>query len=271
MVEVYAGEALTALTPHAPAVDPQHFQLPDDVYYRSRVFSSQAGINPLINAAQPLIALLHRMANSARPPQSSDPSKNLHHEIHAFETRARACEYPAETILIGRYLLTVTLYHRVLQTPWGVGDERMQITLQRLIPTQNRSEQHVMSLLNKLMQSPTDNIDCLELAYCCLSLGFADIERSAQAQQQFDQQLHELYAMIRQQKPSFSKTLLLSAVDISADQTPRQTLSMAWVLSLAAVIMLSLSMGFDYMLNQTAKPIQHQIAAVAKTLNSHVA
>lgn len=270
MSEVYSAEPTTALTtlPQVAIADDLPCNLPDDVYYRSRLFSSQSGINPLINAAQPVIALFNRIANSVNAPVLSDLIKNLHHELHAFETRARAYEYSAEASLIGRYLLTVTLYHKVLQTSWGANDKRAQTTLTQLIPSQNRNEQNVLSLIHKLSddESAAAHIDLLELAYCCLSLGFPGTDRSAVDLQHYSQELQRLYDVIRKQRPNFSKSLHLSPADLATQEFAKKPIAMKWVISLAAVILLSLYTGFNYMLNQTAKPLNHQAAALEKLL-----
>lgn len=268
MSEVYSAEPVTALTtlPQVAITDDLLCNLPEDVYYRSRLFSSQSGINPLVNAAQPLIALFNRLANSSNTPELSALIKNLHHEMHAFETRARAYKYSAETILIGRYLLTVTLYHKVIQTPWGINDSEAQTTLTRLIPSQNRSEQNVLSLIHRLSDTAADHIDLLELAYCCLSLGFPGNNRSAFDLQLYNHELQCLYDVIRKQRPNFRKSLHLSPAELASQELPKSPLAMKWVVSLAVVIIFSLYTGFNYMLNQTAKPLNHQAAKLEKLL-----
>src|SRR5690242_13572488 len=58
-------------------------------YYRSRLFNASAGVNLLVTAAQPLLAIFSRLQEG---PHSSDTIEKINtalvHELEAFSTRS---------------------------------------------------------------------------------------------------------------------------------------------------------------------------------------
>ena len=84
----------------APASVPvdELVEVPNMTYYRSRLFTTQAGSNPLVNAAQPLLALLSRLLNQGEQTISKRAVANIEHELKAFRAHISHGQYESEVI-----------------------------------------------------------------------------------------------------------------------------------------------------------------------------
>ncbi|WP_313048477.1 type IVB secretion system protein IcmH/DotU, partial [Pseudomonas soli] len=78
-----------------------------------------AGLNPLEQAAGPLLALLTRLRNTIAHPAPASLRAQLLAYLRQFEERAEAAGVPRNEVLLARYALCTALDEAVLSTPWG--------------------------------------------------------------------------------------------------------------------------------------------------------
>ena len=78
-------------------------------YYRSKVYTANLGINPLIAAASTLFTLVAKLRESEAYTDINGLYQQLTHEIRAFENNAQAQKYRSDIILVARYVLCALL------------------------------------------------------------------------------------------------------------------------------------------------------------------
>src|SRR5688500_11451279 len=78
-----------------------------------------AGLNPLVQAASPLLLLAGQLRGTLSTPEVGALRRHVLEEIRRFEERARAARIPNEVLLAARYALCAALDEAVLSTPWG--------------------------------------------------------------------------------------------------------------------------------------------------------
>ena len=134
---------------------------------------SAAGLNPLLQAASPLLILMGRLRTSLSNPDIAGLRRQALEQVREFEERARAGGVATETVLAARYVLCSALDEAVLSTPWGGqsdwGGQSMLVTLHR----ETWGGEKFFDMLQKISGDPGRHIDLMELQYVCLTLGFA--------------------------------------------------------------------------------------------------
>ena len=134
---------------------------------------SAAGLNPLLQAASPLLILMGRLRTSLSNPDIAGLRRQALEQVREFEERARAGGVATETVLAARYVLCSALDEAVLSTPWGGqsdwGGQSLLVTLHR----EAWGGEKFFDMLQKISGDPGRHIDLMELQYVCLTLGFA--------------------------------------------------------------------------------------------------
>jgi len=130
------------------------------------------GLNPLLQAASPLLILMGRLRTSLSNPDVAGLRRQALDQVREFEERARAAGVAPETVLAARYLLCSALDEAVLSTPWGGqsdwGNQSLLVTLHR----ETWGGEKFFDMLQKISVDPARHIDLMELQYVCLTLGF---------------------------------------------------------------------------------------------------
>ena len=134
---------------------------------------SAAGLNPLLQAASPLLILMGRVRTMLSHPDIATLRRQSLEQIREFEERARAAGAAPETVLAARYVLCSAIDEAVLSTPWGNqsewGEQTMLVTLHR----ETWGGEKFFDMLKKISGDPGRHIELMELQYVCLALGFA--------------------------------------------------------------------------------------------------
>src|ERR1700722_9015642 len=68
----------------------------DRGYYRSKIFNTLIGINPLIAAASPIFSIAPILAENKSPIETYTLYQDLQHEIKAFENSAKIQHYRSD-------------------------------------------------------------------------------------------------------------------------------------------------------------------------------
>jgi type VI secretion system protein ImpK len=133
---------------------------------------SAAGLNPLLQAASPLLTLMGRLRTSLSNPDIGSLRRQVLEQIREFEERARAGGVANETVLAARYALCSAMDEAVMSTPWGSqsdwGGQGLLVTLHR----EAWGGEKFFDMLQKISADPGRHIDLMELQYVCLALGF---------------------------------------------------------------------------------------------------
>lgn len=166
---IFGGTAAAAPAPQAfgagaplPGLASARSDLPDVV----------SGGNPLVAAANALLNLIPQIRGMATHPDPAGFQQYLLEAMRSFERKASGAGVPMETVIGARYCLCTAIDETAAQTPWGGGGVWPRYSLLVALHNETWGGEKFFQLLAKLVQSPRQHIDLLELMYFCLMLGF---------------------------------------------------------------------------------------------------
>ena len=135
---------------------------------------SASGLNPLVQAASPLLLLAGPAARHAVALRMSPGCGATRSTRSAASRSARASPgVPNEIVLAARYALCAALDEAVLSTPWGAQSEWAQQPLLVALHREAWGGEKFFEMLDRISQDPARHIDLMELQYLCLAFGFA--------------------------------------------------------------------------------------------------
>ena len=130
------------------------------------------GINPLVQAAIPLLVLAGRLRGQVAQADVEALRRQTIQEVRSFEERARQAGIPAEDTMAARYALCTAIDEAVLNTPWG---SQSGWSSQSLLVTFHREAfggEKFFQILERVSSEAGRYLHLLELLYLCLALGF---------------------------------------------------------------------------------------------------
>ena len=133
---------------------------------------SAAGLNPLLQAASPLLIVMGQLRTSLSHPDIAGLRRQLLDQLREFEERAQAGGVAHEAARSARYVLCGALDEAVLSTPWGGQSEWGSQTLLVTLHSETSSGEKFFDMLERMSVDPMRHIELLELQYVCLALGF---------------------------------------------------------------------------------------------------
>jgi type VI secretion system protein ImpK len=131
-----------------------------------------AGINPLLRAAEVLLALVAQLRASAVHADPASLRGQLLERIADFEALALANAVPAPQITAARYLLCSFVDETIAATPWGAHGPWAERNLLQHFHEEREGGDKAFKLLERLGEDPAANANLLELFYVCLALGY---------------------------------------------------------------------------------------------------
>jgi type VI secretion system protein ImpK len=229
-------------------------------YYRSKIFNTQLGINPLIAAASPLFVLANQFSDCSAPPDILGLYQQLQHEIKAFENNAQAQRYRSETILIARYLLCSLLDEIITTSPWGRQSVWQHQCLLMHFHQETDGSERFFVILERLSSDPELHIDLLEFSYLCLSCGFMGQYRHVEnGKEQLDHIVNRLFECIRWQRGELKKELNIAPQEPTRPTVAKFHLPVWLIASFTVALLLTLYSSFSYMLGNNAEQVYQQI------------
>jgi type VI secretion system protein ImpK len=159
------------------------------------------GQNKLLNAATNILAVI---AELKRPQQNLDLSKLRQHltaEVNSFDVKAKSYGIPETNLVLARYVLCAVSDEFVLDTPWGANSNWSEYSLLSVFHQDSAGGQKFFSILEKISQEPTTNLELIELMYICLTLGFVGKYRiTERGHDQLSSLKQNVYKQIRAQR-----------------------------------------------------------------------
>lgn len=131
-----------------------------------------ASLNPLVQAAAPLLSAAPRLRATVRHPNPAALREQLVESVKRFESAARAQGLPNEQVVAARYILCTLLDESASSTPWGGSGAWSSQSLLVAFHNESWGGEKVFQLLTRLAENPTQHRNLLELVYAALSLGF---------------------------------------------------------------------------------------------------
>jgi|SRR5438067_962587 len=160
------------------------------------------GLNPLVDAANPILAAVPQIRHALRHPDPSGLRARLRQQVAAFERSALTAGIAQAEVHKARFALCALLDDSAAATPWG----REWAALLAEFHGETSGADKFFSLLDELLAEPRRNAELLEFFYTCLALGFEGRYRSGeggrQALAQTRTRLYEAIERERSREPS---------------------------------------------------------------------
>lgn len=243
-------------------------------YFRSKAFISSFGCNPLVAAANALLACNQTLKKIYEFEDQEQLHSDLVHEIQAFESNAKEHNYSTETIVIARYVLCATIDESILYSKINNNSQWQRYKLISTFQNEQSADERFFLILQRLLSAPKANVDLLELIYFCLNLGYEGKYRHEQnGHQQLLLVIDNLYQQIRlvRQEPPRLPLIETQISHLTEKQLPAASVSLWTTLiktTAATLVGISLIYGsFALIYNTISKPLKQQIVTLLQTKN----
>ena len=222
------------------------------------------GLNPLVQAASPLLLLAGQLRGTLSSPDLAGLRRHTLDEIRRFEERARSSGVANENVIAARYALCAALDEAVLSTPWGAQSEWAQQPLLVALHREAWGGEKFFEMLDRISQDPTRHIDLMELQYLCIALGFNGkyqvLERGHARLAEVQQ---DLYRKIRSHRGTTPGDLALRWRGVEDRRNRLVRYVPWWVVGAAALAILGVTFAIYYArLGSAAEPVHAQLAKV---------
>lgn len=226
-------------------------------------------LNKLVSAATELTALIGELRHTV---QHADPSKlrnSIIDQIRKFETTAQQEGQASEVVLSARYVLCASLDEAVLNTPWGPESGWAQHSLLSAFHNETSGGEKVFLILDRLLQTPAQYIDILELIYLCLSQGFSGKYKiDPRGHLQLEQIKENLFRAIEMQRGSYERELSPRWKGVEKTNKKVSEYVPLWVVFTIAFSLLVLCYsGFRFWLDHTTTPVATELDNMAMEYN----
>ncbi|MBI3186651.1 MAG: DotU family type IV/VI secretion system protein [Gammaproteobacteria bacterium] len=229
-------------------------------------FHTGHGLNPLVNTASTLLAVFEKTRHTVSHPDVGGLHQRLVNELKNFEVQAKEQGLKPEIVLSARYALCTALDEAVLNTPWGSESAWTQRTLLSVFHNETAGGEKFFLLLDRVRQSPAENIYILELFYILLSLGFEGKYRVIhRGRETLEQIRDELFRIIRNNRGEYERELSPSWHGLGKIRNTLTQYIPVWVMAsiIGAVLLLAYS-GFRFWLYQSSSPVAEQLTEISQ-------
>ncbi|HTI82685.1 MAG TPA: type IVB secretion system protein IcmH/DotU [Acetobacteraceae bacterium] len=199
------------------------------------------GLNPLIEAAAPLLQLLGRLRNTYSQPDAGELRERAIQQVRVFEQATRDAGVPMDQLRPAHYALCAALDDVVLNTPWGSSGAWAARSIVSTFHQEVRSGERFFVLLDQIKPNPGNFLPVLELMYLCLSLGFQGQYRlSPRGPGELDRIREDLYTIIMRQRQAADPALSPHWPGIQAPYKPARAVVPTWVMGAAALAIIGI-------------------------------
>lgn len=222
------------------------------------------GINPLVQAAIPLLMLAGRLRGQVAQADVEALRRQTIQEVRSFEERARMAGIPAEDAMAARYALCTAIDEAVLNTPWG---SQSGWSSQSLLVTFHREAfggEKFFQILERVNSEPQRYLSLLELLYLCLALGFEGKYRlDDRGQGQLADIRTDLYRRIQSMRGAVAPELSPRWKGVQDKRNGVVRLVPLWVVAAACVTLLAGTLIYlNSRLSTRAEPVNRTLAAI---------
>jgi len=221
------------------------------------------GLNPLVEAANPILAAVAQIRHSLRHPDPASLRARLRQQVDGFERSARAAGVAAKSIETARFALCALLDDAAQATPWGREWSGARAFLAEL-HQETAGGERFFTLLEELQRDPAANADLLEFFYICLALGFEGRYRGGEGGRQgLAQARTRLYEVVEKQRPQASAELSgrWRGAEVRARRAPG-ALAFWGTASACVLALAALYFGYSVSLGTSSDPVARELARI---------
>ena len=128
------------------------------------------GLNPLVEAANPILAAVPQIRHALRHPDPAGLRVRLRSQLDAFDRAALAAGVAEDRRFVARYALCAVLDDAAGATPWG--RDWLKRGLLSEMHGDSAGADKFFALLDPMLAQPRQYKELLELFYICLALGY---------------------------------------------------------------------------------------------------
>jgi type VI secretion system protein ImpK len=220
-----------------------------------------AGINPLLVAAGPLLALQAQLRATTSHNDRPGLQRQLLALISEFEESARASGVTRPQVTAARYLLCTFIDEAIAATPWGAHPPPGTRGLLQEFHEDESGADKVFSLLDRLSADPQGNAPLLELFYVCITLGLQGrYAQRPRGRAELDAWAAKLLQRVRPEAVAPSARTLSQHWVGAPRHVPTLTLVPLWLaVVVGAALVLAALMWMSSRLNRQATPLLQQL------------
>ena len=223
----------------------------------------QAGGNPLVRAANPLLLLAAQLRNSAETPDPALLRDRVVAYVRRFEDLAARAGADAKTAVAARYVLCAMIDEAILDAPWGEQTGWSRQTLLVTFHGETYGGEKFFAILDRLVQDMVRHIDLVEMMYLCLALGFGGkylVEPGGVAR--LADRREDVYRRIMAYRAATPPTLSPRWQGADRPLKPSRVVPL-WMAALGALCLLVGTWTFLHTrLNGVSEPIDAKLAAI---------
>ena len=222
------------------------------------------GLNPLVQAAIPLLLLTGQLRSAPAAMDVAGLRRHVLEEIRRFEEQARAAGVRNEIVLAARYALCAALDEAVLSTPWGSQSEWAQHPVLVALHREQWGGEKFFEMLTRISADPARHLDLLELQHLVLALGFTGkyqmLDRGSEQLQDIQ---HGVYRTIRGLRGPAAPELSLRWRGLEDQRNRLIRFVPWWVVAAAGLAILVVTFVFyQSRLSTQASPLHAKLAQV---------
>lgn len=254
------GAAAAAPQPTAP-VQPASQAAPAGprmtVQEANSLIQQGSGLNPLVRAANPLLALVVPLRTMHSHPNLEDLRAQLTNAIKSFESESRAAQIDTDSIAAARYCLCTFLDETISSTPWGGNNVWSSRSLLVQFHNEAFGGEKFFLIMQKLAQNPKANLYVLELMYLCLAMGMEGRYRVVEnGRSQLESLRERLQGMIQKERGNYEANLSLRWQGTSAQSKSLIRVIPIWVMVVTTLVLLLIWQVTDaFLLNRASDDV----------------
>lgn len=228
--------------PAAAAAPPAGAAMPVDVAEPApvaAVLECTVGLNPLADAASPILSLVSRLAVTVSQNDVEGLRRRVRGEFGEFEKRSSAAGIKPEILRACHYALCATVDDVASNMPWGSQNIWADQSMARVFHNDTSGGERFFHLLGHFERDPETHGDVLELFYLCLSLGFQGRFRLLpEGAADLAAMRARLHRLIRRRRGEVAAELSPHWRGIAAPHRPLSDYLPSWVIAAAAAVIL---------------------------------
>lgn len=222
------------------------------------------GLNPLVKAANPLLALIVPLRYMASYTNLEELRLQLIQAVKNFEAQAHSLQVHPEQIAAARYALCTFLDETISSTPWGGSNVWSSRSLLVAFHNEAFGGEKFFLIMQKLAQDPKTNLNVLELMYLCLALGLEGRYRVVDnGRAQLESLRERLQQMIQKERGEVEANLSPRWQGVLTQAKNGFRVVPMWVIAAAVlIVILILQMTYIFILNGASDPVFKGLAKI---------
>ena len=218
--------------------------------------------NTIVANAFSLLSVVLKLRNVPFHPTVNELQEQLASELRIYKERSLQQGCSQEQVKIAGYFLCSLIDETVLNTPWGNQSNWGHHSLLVQLYGEASGGERFFQILIQLKQQWSQNLQLLELAYLCLSLGFEGKYRiTGSGMRELERLRHELYLLIYRAKGDSEQSLSPRWQGLRGVRSPLGRQVPLWIpIVVAGALLVVIYMGFAYMINKSSDGVYKQLA-----------